>query len=62
MLSTSGKITAVCLAAGIVGWYASTQLTDNPYLQIAVLIGIGIVLPTAINELRGEGVERWKEL
>lgn len=59
MISTSGKISAICLVGGLIGWYASTQVTDNPYVQLAVLLGIGVVLPTAINEFRGEGIERW---
>lgn len=52
MVSTDTKIVAVFVILGIVLWYASTTVTESMAIQAAVLIGVGVIIPTLINEWR----------
>ncbi|WP_340102288.1 hypothetical protein [Salinibaculum salinum] len=52
MVSTDTKIVGVFVVLGVVLWYASTTVTDNMALQGTILIGVGVILPTLINEWR----------
>ena len=51
--STDTKITAVFVVLGVVLWYGSTTVTESQPIQFAILLGVGIIVPTLINELRG---------
>ena len=52
LVSTDTKITAVFVVLGVVLWYGSTTVTDNQFVQFALLLGVGIIVPTLLNELR----------
>lgn len=52
MVSTDTKIVGVFVILGIVLWYGSTTVTENMALQGAILLGVGLILPTIINEWR----------
>lgn len=52
MVSTSTKITAMFIGLAVVLWLGAIQFTDDTIIQGIILIGVGIILPTAINEYR----------
>ena len=52
LVSTDTKITAVFVVLGVVLWYGSTTVTENQFVQFALLLGVGIIAPTLLNELR----------
>lgn len=52
MVSTSTKITALFIVLAVVLWFGATQFTDNTIIQGILLLGVGIIIPTAINEYR----------
>ena len=52
LVSTDTKITAVFVVLGVVLWYGSTTVTENQFVQFALLLGVGIIVPTLLNELR----------
>ncbi len=52
MVSTSTKITALFIGLAVVLWLGTIQVTDDTIFQGIVLLGVGIILPTAINEYR----------
>lgn len=52
MVSTSTKITALFIGLAVVLWFGAIQFTDNTIIQGIVLLGVGIIFPTAINEYR----------
>lgn len=51
-VTTSTKITIVFVALGVLLWYGSMSVTDNQAIQFATLLGVGVIAPTVINELR----------
>ena len=52
MVSADTKIVAGFVILGVVLWYASTTVTENMVIQWAILLGIGVIIPTLINEWR----------
>jgi len=52
MVSKETQIVAVFVILGIALSYASTTVTESTVVQIAVLIGVGVIAPTLINEWR----------
>jgi hypothetical protein len=52
LVSTDTKITAVFVVLGVVFWYGSTTVTDSQIVQFGLLLGVGIIVPTLINEFR----------
>lgn len=52
LVSTETKITAVfvLLALGLV--FGSTAVTNKQWVHFAVLLGVGVIAPTLINEWR----------
>jgi hypothetical protein len=52
LVSTDTKITAVFVILGVVLWYGSTRVTENQLVQFALLLVVGIIVPTLLNELR----------
>jgi hypothetical protein len=52
MAPTETAITVACIALALVGTYATTQVTDSVAIQLAVLIGVGILLPVLVTERR----------
>jgi hypothetical protein len=51
-VSTDTKITAVFVVLGVVLWYGSRTVTESQPIQFALLLGVGIIVPTLINEFR----------
>ena len=51
-LTTSTKITVAFVTLGVLLWYGSMSVTDNRAIQFATLLGVGVIAPTVINELR----------
>jgi hypothetical protein len=37
---------------GLTGWYLVQGVTDSAAVEFAVLIGVGVVVPTLLNEWR----------
>ncbi|WP_331236316.1 hypothetical protein [Natronorarus salvus] len=52
MVSTDTQITAVFVVLAVVLWYVTTGLTDSTIAALAVLIGVGLVLPLGIRSWR----------
>ncbi|MGB9951159.1 hypothetical protein ACOZ4F_01995 [Haloarcula marismortui] len=52
LVSTETKITAVFVILGLVWVYGTTAVTDKQWVHFAVLIGVGVIAPTFINEWR----------
>jgi len=52
LLSTETRITATFVLLALAGWYLVRGTTDSTVVEAAVLIGIGVVVPTLINEWR----------
>jgi len=52
-VSTDTKITAIFVVLGVVLWYGSMTVTESRPIQFALLLGVGLIVPTFINELRG---------
>lgn len=52
VLSTETKITLVCMFLGLTAWYLATEYADSDVIELVALFGLGIILPTVLNELR----------
>ena len=52
LVSTETKITAVFVIVALVSVFGTTAVTNNQWVHYLVLLGIGVVVPTLINERR----------
>ena len=52
LLSTETKITLICMFLGLTAWYLATEYANSDMVALVALFGVGIVLPTFLNELR----------
>lgn len=52
-LSLETKTTIAFVVLGVLSWQVARTYSSNDLVALAALIGIGIVLPTLINEFRG---------
>ena len=52
LLNTETKITLVCMFLGLTAWYLATEYADSDVIELVALFGLGIILPTVLNELR----------
>jgi hypothetical protein len=52
LVSTETKITALFVMLAIVSVFGTTAVTDRQWIHFAVLLGVGVVVPTLINEWR----------
>ncbi|EJN58762.1 hypothetical protein [Halogranum rubrum] len=50
MVSRQTKTTLAFVVLGTLLWLVSIALTDVQWIQWAVLIGVGILAPTVLNE------------
>jgi hypothetical protein len=50
MVSKNTKITTLFVILGVILWLVPTQVTDNLVIQLAVLFGVGVVLPLIFTE------------
>ncbi|KOX94136.1 hypothetical protein AMS69_09530 [Haloarcula rubripromontorii] len=51
-VSTETKITAVFIILALVAVFGTTTVTDSQWIHFAVLLGVGVIIPTLINEWR----------
>jgi hypothetical protein len=52
LVSTETKITAIFVIVALVSVYGATTVTDRQWVHFAVLLGLGVIVPTLINEWR----------
>ena len=52
LLTVKSKTTLVFMFLGLTAWYLVQIFAESDVLNLAALLGIGIVLPLAINEAR----------
>ncbi|WP_148415016.1 hypothetical protein [Haloferax sp. KTX1] len=52
LLSAETKTTLVFMFLGLTAWYLAQEYLGNGLVELVALFGVGIVLPTVINELR----------
>ncbi|WP_156105691.1 hypothetical protein [Halobellus rufus] len=52
MALTDRQIVTAFAVLGVGLWYASRSVTDSSAVRLAVLIGVGVVVPTLVNQYR----------
>jgi len=52
LVSTKTKVTAIFVILAIVSVFGTTTVTDSQWIHFAVLLGVGVIIPTLINEWR----------
>jgi len=52
LLSAETKTALVFMFFGLTAWYLAQGYLGNGLVELVALFGVGIVLPTVINELR----------
>jgi hypothetical protein len=52
LVSTETKITAIFVILALVSVFGTTTVTDSQWIHFAVLLGVGVIIPTLINEWR----------
>ena len=52
LISADTKITALFVIVALVSLYGTTTVTDSQWVHFAVLLGVGVIAPTLINEWR----------
>jgi hypothetical protein len=52
LVSTETKITAVFVILALISVYGTTAVTDKQWIHFIVLLGVGVIIPTLINEWR----------
>ena len=46
------RVTLVFMFLGLTAWYLVGNVVESDLLEVGALLGIGVVLPTVINEWR----------
>ena len=54
MVSTDTKVVALFVVLGVASLYATAAVTDSTAVQMTVLLIVGVVAPTLVNEYRRE--------
>jgi len=52
LVSAKTKITAIFVVLALVLVYGTTAVTDKQWVHFVVLLGVGVIIPTLINEWR----------
>ena len=52
MVSKDTQIVAVFVVLAVALWYGAMAVTEDTIIGLAILIGVGIIIPTIINEWR----------
>ena len=52
LLAAESKITLAFMFLGLTAWYLVGTVADSDLLEVGALLGVGVVLPTLITELR----------
>ena len=50
LVSTETKVTAIFVILALVSVFGTTTVTDSQWIHFAVLLGVGVIIPTLINE------------
>jgi hypothetical protein len=50
MVSKDTQITLLFVVLGTVLWLISGQFINNEWIQWAILIGVGVIIPTILTE------------
>lgn len=50
MVSKDTRIILLFVVLGTILWLISGQFTDTEWIQWAVLIGVGVIIPTILTE------------
>lgn len=53
-LGTGTWITIGFVVLGVACWLVARSLTDSRLVQFGALIGVGVVAPTLVNEIRSK--------
>ncbi|QFU81553.1 hypothetical protein [Natronorubrum aibiense] len=51
------RTTTAFAGLGLLLWYVSLDLTGNPVVRLAILIGVGVLVPMLINESRTHSLD-----
>jgi hypothetical protein len=52
LVSTDTQVTALFVVLGLVSWLGVRRVTDSQLVQLVVLFGVGVIVPTLVNEWR----------
>ena len=52
IVSTETKITAIFILLALILVFGTTSVTDRQWIHFAVLLSVGVIIPTLINEWR----------
>jgi len=52
LVSAETKITAIFVVLALVSVYGTTAVTDKQWVHLVVLLGVGVIIPTLVNEWR----------
>jgi len=52
LVSAETKITAIFVVLALVSAYGTTAVTDKQWVHLLVLLGVGVIIPTLVNEWR----------
>ena len=52
LVAPETRVTLVFMFLGLTAWYLVGTVAESDLLEVGALIGIGVVLPTLINEWR----------
>ncbi|ELZ96687.1 hypothetical protein [Haloferax sulfurifontis] len=53
MVLKDTRLTLLFVVLGTTLWLISGQFTDSEWIQWAILIGVGVVIPTILTEISG---------
>ncbi|WP_251329287.1 hypothetical protein [Haloplanus pelagicus] len=52
LLTTDTRIVLLFVCLGLTSWYLVRQVTTSSAAKLAALLGVGVLVPTLINEWR----------
>jgi len=52
LITPDTKITVPFVLLALLSWLAATRVTDSFVVQAAILLGVGVVAPLLVTELR----------
>ncbi len=54
MALSDTQVILIFVLAGVTVWSLAREMTESAVVQVAVLIGVGVIAPTLINYLRAD--------
>jgi hypothetical protein len=52
MVSADTKVTAAFVVVAFLLWLLAQRFTDSSWVLFGLLLGVGVVVPTLVNEVR----------